>query len=142
MKLLAEEDIVDYANKLVEEENDLIEAGEEKIKSVSKESKLSSGQANLVLVVEDHFDLRNFICEQLENDYTVVEAEDGEKGLQLAEELIPDLVVSDIMMPKMDGYELCKELKSNIKTNHIPIILLNSKSSNGKQARRFGNRSG
>ena len=126
-KLFTRDQIYETNKNIVEEENDLIEVGEEKIKSVSKESKLSSGQANLVLVVEDHFDLRNFICEQLEDDYTVVEAEDGEKGLQLAEELIPDLIVSDIMMPKMDGYDLCKELKSNIKTNHIPVILLTAK---------------
>lgn len=80
-----------------------------------------------MLVVEDHFDLRNFICEQLEVDYSVIEAEDGEKGLALAEEIIPDIIISDIMMPKMDGYQLCKEIKTNIKTNHIPVILLTAK---------------
>jgi DNA-binding response OmpR family regulator len=85
------------------------------------------GDSNIVLVVEDHFDLRNFICEQLEGDYSVIEAEDGEKGLKLAEEIIPDLVISDIMMPNMDGYQLCKELKTNINTNHIPVILLTAK---------------
>lgn len=84
-------------------------------------------ESGIVLVVEDHFDLRNFICEQLKNDYSIIEAEDGEKGLNLAEELIPDLIISDIMMPKMDGYELCKEIKTNIKTNHIPVILLTAK---------------
>ena len=119
-----EEETIDQSS-LAEEENTL--NNEAKIKSVSNASKLSNGHANLVLVVEDHFDLRNFICEQLENDYTIIEAEDGEKGLKLAEEFIPDLVVSDIMMPKMDGYDLCKELKSNLKTNHIPVILLTAK---------------
>lgn len=95
----------------------------------SNEKFIQKSQAGIVLVVEDHFDLRNFICEQLEDDFTVVEAEDGEKGVMLAEELIPDLVLSDIMMPKMNGYELCKELKTNIKTNHIPVILLTAKAS-------------
>ena len=92
-------------------------------KELEKDKKVSG----ILLVVEDHFDLRNFICEQLEDDYSIIEAEDGEKGLALAEELIPDLVISDIMMPKMDGYRLCKEIKTNIKTNHIPVILLTAK---------------
>ncbi len=88
-----------------------------------------STESGIILVVEDHFDLRNFICEQLENDYSIVEAEDGEKGLVLAEEIIPDMVISDIMMPNMDGYRLCEKLKSSIKTNHIPVILLTAKAS-------------
>ncbi len=91
--------------------------------------KISSAESSIILVVEDNFDLRNFICEQLEDDYSVIEAVDGEKGLKLAEDIIPDLVISDIMMPNKDGYQLCKELKSNIKTNHIPVVLLTAKAS-------------
>lgn len=92
-----------------------------------KESGLEKKESGIVLVVEDHFDLRNFICEQIEDDYTVIEAEHGKKGLLLAEELLPDLIISDVMMPEMDGFELCKEIKSNFKTNHIPVILLTAK---------------
>jgi DNA-binding response OmpR family regulator len=100
------------------------------IDEIRTERKEVSGQkkeSGIILVVEDHFDLRNFICEQLEDDYSVIEAGDGEKGLSLAEELLPDLVISDIMMPKMDGYQLCKRIKSNFKTNHIPVILLTAR---------------
>ena len=104
---------------------------DEEVNQVKEEDgkKTTSPEASIILVVEDHFDLRNFICEQLENNYSIIEAEDGKKGLKLAEEIIPDMVISDIMMPNMDGYRLCKELKTNIKTNHIPVILLTAKAS-------------
>jgi YesN/AraC family two-component response regulator len=67
------------------------------------------------------------IKEILQNDYGIVEAENGVKGLKLAEQIIPDLIISDIMMPEMDGYELSRLIKINEKTNHIPVILLTAK---------------
>ncbi len=83
--------------------------------------------ARIILVVEDNIDLRNYLVEQLEEIYTVVEAENGEKGLQIADEIIPDLIISDIMMPIMDGYEMCRKIRNNFKTSHIPIIMLTAK---------------
>jgi signal transduction histidine kinase/DNA-binding response OmpR family regulator len=84
---------------------------------------------NIVLVVEDNADVRKYIREPLEPLYTVVEAKDGREGIDKAKELIPDLIVSDIMMPEVDGYELCRVLKKEVKTSHIPIILLTAKAS-------------
>ena len=81
----------------------------------------------IILVVEDNPDLREMIKENLQENYFVLEAENGVKGLKLAEETIPDLIISDIMMPEMDGYELSKKIKTNEKTNHIPVILLTAK---------------
>ncbi|QQS36629.1 MAG: response regulator [Ignavibacteriales bacterium] len=83
----------------------------------------------IVLVVEDNDDLREMIKETIRGDYHIIEAENGVKGLQSAEEKIPDLVISDIMMPEMNGYQLCSKLKTNEKTNHIPVILLTAKAS-------------
>ncbi|MBX2992668.1 MAG: response regulator [Bacteroidetes bacterium] len=80
-----------------------------------------------VLIVEDNADLRNFIREQLADEYAIIEAGNGKDGLRKAEDFMPDLVVSDIMMPEMDGYALCRSIKTNEKTNHIPVILLTAK---------------
>jgi signal transduction histidine kinase/DNA-binding response OmpR family regulator len=82
---------------------------------------------NVVLLVEDNQDLQDFISEILRGQYTVFTADDGLQGERMAFEHIPDLVISDVMMPKKDGYELCNSLKSNIKTSHIPIIMLTAK---------------
>jgi DNA-binding response OmpR family regulator len=82
---------------------------------------------DVILVVEDNHEVRAFIRQQLEADYEVIEAVDGEAGFAKAAEAIPDLVVSDVMMPKMDGYAFCQALKREEKTSHIPVILLTAK---------------
>lgn len=81
----------------------------------------------LILVVEDKTELRRFIVENLGSEYQYAEAENGKIGIQLAEKLSPDLIISDVMMPDVDGLELCEYLKSNPSTSHIPIILLTAK---------------
>lgn len=80
-----------------------------------------------ILVVEDNKDLQDYIKSILQCDYDVFTANDGIIGLEKAVNILPDVIVSDIMMPGMDGNELCLKLKSNIKTSHIPIILLTAK---------------
>lgn len=81
-----------------------------------------------VLVVEDSEDIRCFIRESLKSEFNFIEADDGVQGLKRAIENMPDLIITDIMMPKMDGYDFCTKLKSEIETSHIPIIMLTSKS--------------
>ncbi len=105
-----------------------IETGEVE-SAVKKGQEEQSGIKPTILVVEDNPGMRQFIRESIEAYYTVVEAEDGEDGRRKAQELMPDLVISDIMMPKMDGYELCQNLKTQFKTSHIPVILLTAKAS-------------
>jgi len=77
-----------------------------------------------ILVVEDNYELRNYIVESLNSDFDVYEASDGVDGLKTALEVLPELIVSDVMMPKMDGYELCRAIKNDIRVSHIPLILL------------------
>jgi signal transduction histidine kinase/DNA-binding response OmpR family regulator/ligand-binding sensor domain-containing protein len=90
----------------------------------------SVADKNVILVVEDNADVRKYIRGPLvESGYAVVEAADGEEGIKKAGEIIPDLIVSDIMMPKVDGFQLSENLRKDIKTSHIPIILLTAKAS-------------
>ncbi len=81
----------------------------------------------IILVVDDSADVCRYIRSCLEPLYTVLEARDGEEGLAVALQHIPDLVISDIMMPRVDGLEFCRRLKEDIKTSHIPVILLTAK---------------
>ncbi|MCP5105860.1 MAG: response regulator [bacterium] len=86
-------------------------------------------EKNIVLIVEDNADVRSYVRGSLEPLYTVVETVDGREGIGRAREIIPDLIISDVMMPGADGYELCRELKKDIKTSHIPIVLLTARAS-------------
>jgi signal transduction histidine kinase/DNA-binding response OmpR family regulator/ligand-binding sensor domain-containing protein len=82
----------------------------------------------IVLLIEDSPDMREFIRFAIPAPWQVVEASDGEEGIQKARYIVPDLIISDLMMPKKDGYEVCATLKSDELTAHIPIILLTGKS--------------
>jgi signal transduction histidine kinase/ligand-binding sensor domain-containing protein/DNA-binding response OmpR family regulator len=86
-------------------------------------------EKNVILVVDDNPDVRKFIRDPLETDYIVVEAINGNEGLTIAGEIIPDLIISDVMMPEKDGIQFSREIKSDIKTSHIPIILLTARAS-------------
>ena len=88
---------------------------------------LQSADSNLILIVEDNADLRTFIRSSLSGNYRIMEAENGEDGITLALENIPDLIITDLMMPGKDGYQLCTAIKSNEKTSHIPVIILTAK---------------
>lgn len=82
-----------------------------------------------ILLVEDNDELRRFLKTILAESYSILEADNGETGIKIALEQLPDIIISDIMMPQKNGIELLNELKNNISTSHIPIILLSAKSS-------------
>jgi signal transduction histidine kinase/DNA-binding response OmpR family regulator/streptogramin lyase len=81
----------------------------------------------LVLIVEDNPDVAHYISVSLKDGYRTIRAENGADGIQKAIDLVPDIIISDVMMPEKDGYELCEVIKKDERTSHIPIILLTGK---------------
>ena len=89
----------------------------------------TDNRKRLILIVEDNEDIRNYIAQAFEKDYMVLMANNGSEGLRLANEQMPDIIISDIMMPQMDGVTMCRKIKSDVRTSHIPVILLTAKNS-------------
>lgn len=81
----------------------------------------------VILVVEDNQDMLTFIAKQLSSAYSVLKAKDGVEALEILEDANIDLLISDVMMPRMDGMELCHRLKTDLTYSHIPIVLLTAK---------------
>ncbi|MGB2273778.1 MAG: response regulator, partial [Flavicella sp.] len=80
-----------------------------------------------ILIVEDNAELRNYIKKELASNYKINTAENGKEGIEKANKTIPDLIITDVMMPIIDGYELCEKIKSDLKTSHIPLLMLTAK---------------
>lgn len=83
----------------------------------------------LVLIIDDNEDVRNYLRSILQDAFNLLEAADGKEGVEIAKMQVPDLVICDVMMPRMDGYEACRYLKQEEVTSHIPVILLTAKAS-------------
>jgi CheY-like chemotaxis protein len=98
---------------------------------------VQSEERPTVLIVDDNSDLRTFIGTLLEGEYRILTACNGEEGLEKASRELPDLVVSDVMMPVMDGLQMCRALKDQLATSHIPVILLTAKSLEDQRAQGY-----
>ena len=117
---------------LTENNKDLAFTGQNLAFPVKEENQLERQEQQdtelpLLLIVEDQPELRHFIVQNIGKEYRYVEASNGNEGIKLAEELLPDLIISDVMMPDTNGFQLCEILKNNVATSHIPIILLTAK---------------
>jgi signal transduction histidine kinase/ligand-binding sensor domain-containing protein/DNA-binding response OmpR family regulator len=123
--------VYESSPKIVEHKTDEIPSeGNNQPKQKQTEETVSKSMVKpLILVVEDNADMRTFLKEELQAHYNVIEAQNGVEGLERAFERIPDLVISDIMMDKMDGVDLCVCLKTDERTSHIPVILLTARHS-------------
>lgn len=95
--------------------------------SQSETSITDAESKGLLLIVEDNDDLRFYIKSIFEENYQVIEAKDGKMGLELAINDVPDLIISDLMMPNMDGLELCKALRADVRVCHVPVVMLTAK---------------
>lgn len=98
--------------------NDALPIEEEELEKNYDSSKPS------VLIIDDNVDIRSYVHGLLHTNYTVIEAADGSEGIRKAMKYVPDLIISDVMMPGIDGIECCRRLKSELQTCHIPVILL------------------
>ena len=83
-----------------------------------------TSEKRIILIVDDNTDIRLYIRELLKDDYVVLEASNGHQGLRLSKKYVPDLIITDVMMPEMDGFEFCSLVKNEIRTCHIPVIML------------------
>ena len=102
----------------------LVDVEDKETANKEEEIILEDNEKDSILVIEDNADVRAYIYSILGKEYHIIESENGRLGIEKAKELIPDLIISDVMMPEKDGLEVCRELKSNVSTSHIPIILL------------------
>ena len=115
------------ATSVFPKEAQAITEGEDKFDLIQPKPETSTLDLPSALIVEDNADLRQFLARTLNSKYHVLQAQDGLQGERMAFEHIPDIIISDIMMPLKDGFQLCNSLKNNAKTSHIPLILLTAK---------------
>lgn len=105
--------------------------------TTEKEPEKRDNNLPVILLVEDNPDIRAFVCEHLSSKFSILEAVNGREGLAIAIDQKPDVIISDIVMPEMDGYALCQQVKNHVDTNHIPVVLLTAKASHSSQKKGF-----
>jgi DNA-binding response OmpR family regulator len=105
----------------------IVNEQKEQVKTTTKE--FENNELPLLMLVDDNADIRMILKEIFKDDFKIIEAQDGQEALKIAEKEIPDCIISDVMMPKMDGYEFTKTIKNNELTSFIPILLLTAKTS-------------
>jgi len=137
--------VIPFKETLEETKKENIEKQEQVSDSVTEvnlqpllQQKELSKQEMRILIVEDNDDLRNFMQHPLQADFDVLLAEDGVEAWNIIQKQMPDLVVSDVMMPRMDGFELCRLMKSTYETSHIPVVLLTALSGKIEQLHGLG----
>ena len=113
---------IDHLNDLTDFRNFAEEQAE--FTHIPDEEIQPSDDAPTVLIIDDNPDIRSLVRATLADAYVVAQAQDGAQGIRLATKYIPDLIICDIMMPGIDGYETCRRLKSELITSHIPVLLL------------------
>jgi len=98
------------------------------ISVIGEEEQLAVTNTKTLLIVEDNAELRNYLKKELAKTYTILVAKDGKEGIEIALKKLPDLIITDVMMPEMDGFEFSVNIKKDVKTSHIPILMLTAKS--------------
>ncbi len=109
------------------EERPMEEVVEEKNETMEEAVNRVKNNKEYLLIIEDHDEMREYLCSLFKEDYNVIEAGNGEEGVAMADKYIPKLIISDIMMPIKDGFECSQEIRENKRTFHIPVIFLTAK---------------
>lgn len=91
---------------------------------MGEENDFTQGNETTILLVDDNDDFRDFMRDTLKHDFSLLEASNGKEAWRKIVDCLPDIIISDVMMPEMDGYELCEKVKNDVRTSHIPLILL------------------
>lgn len=97
------------------------------ISTEKKAEEKKTGRKTTILVVEDNVEVRRYIISLLKDSHNIIEASNGSEAIDKAINHLPDLIISDLMMPKMDGMEMCKRIKTDFKTSHIPVIMITAR---------------
>ncbi|MFV9552306.1 two-component regulator propeller domain-containing protein [Algibacter sp. PT7-4] len=100
---------------------------EENIQKTTPNQNKKTTPAHTLLIVEDNLELQTYLKQELKNDYNIYTATNGFDGFDIATKILPDVILTDVIMPKMDGFEFCKKVKSDLKTSHIPLLMLTAK---------------
>ncbi len=117
-----------HADYITNQDSDTVTVPDLDQEGGGPQSEENRGEAlPILLIVEDNLDVRNYIRGYLDKQYQCYEAVDGQDGLNRVRELVPDLVISDVMMPKMNGLEFCRQVKTDERTSHIPVLMLTAK---------------
>ena len=104
----------------------VLETETEEFESLDKDCNKADSKDKSLLIVDDNSEILKFVCQLFQPNYNVLSADNGEDALDIATKEIPDLIISDVIMPKKNGIELCRELKHDTLTQHIPLIMLTS----------------
>lgn len=117
----------DLLEECTTEERPMEEVIAEKNETMEETVNRVKNNKEFLLIIEDHDEMREYLCSLFKEDYNVIEAGNGEEGVAMADKYIPKLIISDIMMPVKDGFECSREIRENKRTFHIPVIFLTAK---------------
>lgn len=118
---IVDNSIVEYKHQYADQPLPVLSIDEDELKGKAKSK-------HRILVVDDDAEIRSYISQELASEYHIIESINGKEALSIVYNKMPDLIISDVMMPEIDGITLCRKIRQNVNTNHIPVILLTAKS--------------